>query len=88
MAAAERHIAEMFRSVVEIAAVACAASGAEPRILVEECFGLLNSGEREVMGLNSIAIILHHHEVKAGGVQDTDHNHRKQRQAPEQTDQD
>jgi hypothetical protein len=40
------------------------------------------------MGLNPIAIILHYQQVQAGGVEDTDHNHRKKRQAPEQTHQD
>jgi hypothetical protein len=88
LAAPQSNISELFRRIVQFARVVLGAVAAADGILIEKSLGLFDSCERQVMRLDFIAVILHHPEIHAGGVEHTNHHHRQERQTPEQSHQD
>jgi hypothetical protein len=88
LSATEGYIAELFRSFIKLAAVVPATAAAFPGFLVKQRLGLFDSGHRQVMRLDSVAVILYHEQIHPGRVQHADHHDGQQRQTPEQADED
>ena len=76
----------MFSRVVKFAAMISGAPFASNGILVQKRLGFLDSCQRQIMGLNRIAIIFRHSKIKARGVENPHHNEGQKRHTPEQRD--
>ena len=87
LSATEWNILELHGRVVNAAGVILRAPLALGQVAIEQRLGLFDARQRQVMRLDLIAVILHHHQIEARGMEHTHHHDGQQGEAPENSDQ-
>ena len=86
-APAQRHVLEILGVVVKRAGMVLGRLLARHDVLVEQRLGPLDAGQRQIMRLHPVAVILDHQKVHARRMQDANDQHGQQHHAPEHADQ-